>query len=83
MSTERNPIVSSNNTDISVTTFSGGAARGPCIQLGQNRKDGRNIGHQTVQVDLDQAYAMRDMLDKFIQEKEQQSSKAVNFFKSL
>ena len=64
---ERTPLVSATNNDISVTSFSGGAVRGPCIQLTQSLADiaGRpRIGH--IQVDVDQAILMRDMLDHFI-----------------
>ena len=67
MSTERNPLVSSTNNDISVTSFSGGAARGPCLQLTQTLTDsgGRpSVGH--IQIDVDQAIAMRDMLESFL-----------------
>ena len=67
MSTERNPLVSSTNNDISVTSFSGGAARGPCLQLGQEGMGyGRQMGHMYIQVDVDQAIAMRDMLESFL-----------------
>ena len=67
MSTERAPLVSATNNDISVTSFSGGAARGPCLQLGQNGLGhGRQMGYQYIQVDVDQAILMRDMLEQFL-----------------
>ena len=67
MSTERTPLVSSTNSDISVTSFSGGADRGPCIQLTQTLPDstGRpSVGY--IQVDVEQAVQMRDMLESFL-----------------
>ena len=77
MSTERTPLTSSTNNDISVTSFSGGDVRGPCLQLGQEGMGyGAQIGHMYIQVDVAQAVQMRDMLESFLT---QPSSEARRF----
>ena len=73
MSTERNPITSEHSEQVSVTSFSGGADRGRCLQLTQaNVRGGRYVGTGHVQLDVTQACLLAMHLMDWLDDNAQQ-----------